>query len=314
MNPLLAQYNGGLPFSVQERDIDLLLLELLHVAPAFAKQFIERVGLTGATIELGRHSVYRDHGETDVLLILRTGDGRVAVMIEDKIGAPMQPDQCERYHLRGEALCAEGTVERYRTVLFAPAGYLQGVPETERWDYRVSFEEVSEFLTSAAFLGQEWKQAVLVAAAAKHGRALAAESRSDAFDAVVAALKTAYRAHVLAHFPYLTATKQEGRDREYFLRAVGLPTGILFKHAFFRGEVSLIFQQAWAGMAAGFLDERLPEGVWPVPHGSEFHIRASVEVMDPQLPFDQQEEIATAALETIASLIPLAQSVAQQGE
>jgi hypothetical protein len=303
-----------LPFSAQERDIDLLLIELLHVSPIFAKQFTERLGLVGATIESVWHSVYREHGETDVLLIVGFESQRAAVMIEDKIGAPMQPDQCERYHLRGEALCAEGTVDRYHTVLCAPAGYLRGVSETERWDIRISLEEVAGFVAATAFHGWEWKEAVLVAAAAKQTRAREADSRSSkAFDAIIAPLKNAYRAFVLAQFPFLTATRQEGRDREYFIGAVGLPPGIRFKHAFFRGEVSLIFERAWAGKAEETLSGGLPEGAWAVRHGSEFHIRTSVEVMDPLLPFDQQEEVATQALEKIAIFVPLAQSVAEQG-
>jgi len=312
MNPLLARYKGGLPFSAQERDIDLLLLELLHTSLDFAKQFTARVGLAGATVESGRHSVYREHGETDVLLIVGIENQRAAVMIEDKIGAPMQPDQCDRYHLRGEALCTDGTVDRYCTVLCAPAGYLRGVPVADRWDYRVSFEEVAELLSATPFYGWEWKEAVLIAAAAKQTRAREADSRSTkAFDAIIAPLKNAYRAYILLQFPALTATRQEGRDREYFIGAVGLPSGIRFKHAFFRGEVSLIFERVWAEKAENFLCGSLPEGVWAVRHGSEFHVRASVEVMDPQLPFDQQEDVAAQAIDKIASFVPLAKTVAE---
>lgn len=314
MNPILTRYKSNLPFSVQERDIDLLLLELIHTSPYFAKEFIALVGLAGATVESGQHSVYREHGETDVLLIVGIENRRAAVMIEDKIGAPMQPDQCNRYHLRGDALCFDGTVDRYCTVLCAPAGYLRSVPDTERWDYRVSFEEVAEILKAATLNGWEWKEAVLIAAAAKQTRAREADSRSSrAFDAIIAPLKNAYRDYILSQFPLLTATRQEGRDREYFIGAVGLPSGIRFKHAFFRGEVSLIFERGWVEKAESCLSGDLPEGVWAVRHGSEYHVRASVEVMDPQLPFDQQEDVAAQAIEKISSFVPLAQSVAGQG-
>ena len=112
MNPILARYNAGLPFSLQERDIDLLLIEQLHVCRPFADWLTGRLSLSGAVVETARHSVHREHGETDVLVIVRIGDERVAVMIEDKIGAPMQPDQCGRYHLRGKKLCEEGAVNR----------------------------------------------------------------------------------------------------------------------------------------------------------------------------------------------------------
>jgi len=164
MNPILARYNASLPFSVQERDIDLLLIEQLHVCRAFADWLTERLDLSGAVVETARHSVHREHGETDVLVIVRLGDESVAVMIEDKIGAPMQPDQCERYHKRGEILCEEGAANRYKTVLCAPERYLARVPKhepgvsrDERWDDRVSFEQIVQSLEDIAYPGWEWR-------------------------------------------------------------------------------------------------------------------------------------------------------------
>lgn len=312
MNSILSKYSGNLPFSAQERDIDLLLIEQLHVSDEFAQGFNDRLGLSGASVVSARHSVYREHGETDVLLIVDIAGHRVAVMIGDKIGAPMQPEQCERYHLRGRALCEKGEVDRYITVLFAPEGYLSGVEKTKPWDFRISFEEVGELVRATAFPGWEWKQAVLTAAAGKQTRAREADNRSNkAFDVIIAPLKQAYRAFVLAQFPILKASKQEGRDREYYLGAVGLPAGIRFKHAFFRGEVSLIFERAWAAQAETALTGQLPDGYWAVQHGSEYHIRTAVEVMDPSLPFEQQEETAAAALSKVMSLLPLAEIVAE---
>lgn len=313
MNSILRKYDGNLPFSAQERDIDLLLIEQLHVSQEFAEKFNALIGLSGAAIESVRHSVYREHGETDVLLIVGIEGQRVAVMIEDKIGAPMQPEQCERYHLRGQALCEQGQVDRYTTVLFAPEGYLSGVDQTKPWDFRISFEEVRELITMTAFPGWEWKQAVLTAAAGKQTRAREADNRSNkAFDAIIAPLKQEYRSFVLARFPTLKASKQEGRDREYYLGAMGLPSGIRFKHAFFRGEVSLVFERAWAEQAERLLTGHMPEGCWAIQHGSEYHIRAAVEVMDPNLPFEQQEETVSAALDEVMSLLPLAEEVARQ--
>lgn len=312
MNLILARYNGRLPFSVQERDIDLLLIEQLHVCRSFADWLAGRLDVSGAVVETARHSVHREHGETDVLVIIRLRDEMIALMIEDKIGAPMQPDQCERYHLRGEILCEEGAVSRYKTVLCAPDGYLAGVPKDERWDYRVSLEEIGRGLEGAAYPGWEWRQAILVAAASRQARAREADNRANhAYDPVIAPLKRAYRELVMTRYPQLRASPQEGRDREYYLKAAGLPSGIRFKHAFFRGEVSLIFERAWVPTAERHLQGNLPEGAWPVQHDSELHVRMPVEVMDPQLPFEQQEEIATAALDQIGTLAGLALAVVQ---
>lgn len=61
MNPILARYNAGLPFSLQERDIDLLLIEQLHVCRPFADWLTGRLSLSGAVVETARHSVHREH-------------------------------------------------------------------------------------------------------------------------------------------------------------------------------------------------------------------------------------------------------------
>jgi hypothetical protein len=275
--------------------------------------------LSGAVVETARHSVHRKHGETDVLVIVRLGGESVAVMIEDKIGAPMQPDQCERYHLRGRILCEDGAVNRYKTVLCAPEGYLVGVPKDQpgvprdkRWDDRVSFEQIVQSVEGAAYPGWEWRHAILLAACSRQARAREADNRANrAFDPVVVRLKRAYREFVQARYPQLQASPQEGRDREYYIKAAGLPSGIRFKHAFFRGEVSLIFEKAWIPTAERHLQQNLPEGAWTVQHGSEFHVRMPVEVMDPQLPFEQQEEIAAQALDQIGTMVTLALAVAK---
>ena len=312
MNPSLARYDSRLPFSVQERDIDLVLIEQLHVSPAFSGWLTARLDLAGAVVETARHSVCREHGETDVLVIVRRGQERVAVMIEDKIGAPMQPDQCERYHIRGRILCDEGAVDRYMTVLCAPAGYLNSVPEDQHWHARISLEEIAQDIQGAAYPGWEWRHAVLTAAASRQARAREADNRANhAYDAAIAPLKRAYRDFVQSRYPQLRASLQEGRDREYYLRAPGLPSGIRFKHAFFRGEVSLIFEKAWAPLAEGQLQGKLPEGAWAVQHGSELHVRMPVETMDPQLRFEEQEEIAAKALDQVLNMMRFATAVAQ---
>lgn len=55
----------------------------------------------------------------------------------------------------------------------------------------------------------------------------------------------------------------------------------------------------------------LPEAAWTIKHGSEFHVRVPVEVMDPQRPFEEQEEIAVNALDQIGTMVGLAQTVAK---
>ncbi|PHP66737.1 hypothetical protein CSC94_11525 [Zhengella mangrovi] len=314
MNPILQRYDGRLPFSVNERDIDLLLIEQLHVSKGFADRLVSVLGLEGATMEKVEHSVYREHGETDVLLTVRHEGQRVAVMIEDKIGAVIQPDQCRRYHVRGQALCDSGDVERYFTVLCAPASYISGVPVSDKddWHRRISFEEIAQIVSDEAFPGWEWRHALLDAASSRRKRAYAANNKtSTQYDPMIAELKVAYRNFVLANYPKIKASEQTGKDREYFLGIDGLPSGIRFKHSFFAGDVSLIFEKRWVEVANRILAKEIPPDAWLAPHGSELHVRIATEVMDPDAPFDGQEEIVAAALEKILRMEGLAKSVAE---
>jgi hypothetical protein len=166
-------------------------------------------------------------------------------------------------------------------------------------------------LEGAAYPGWEWRHAIVLASVSRQARAREADNKANhAYDPVIVPFKRAYREFVQARYPQLRASRQEGRDREYYLNAAGLPPGIRFKHAFFRGEVSLIFEKAWASTAQRHLHGNLPEGAWAVQHGSEFHVRMPVEVMDPQIRFEEQEEIAAMALDQIGTLVALALAVA----
>jgi hypothetical protein len=300
----------SLPFNVQERDIDLLILEQLHTSPSFVSWIAAKIGISDGTFVDAMHSVFRDGGETDVMLFLDTPEGRVAVMIEDKIGAQMQPRQGERYHERGEVLCREGKAVRYVTVLCAPEIYLSGISELSAWQHRLPIEDLGRWFSSDVSPSAIWRSSILTAAASKGARARHADDRSNTqFDGPLLALKADYQKFVEGHYDELIATLQTGRDREYYLRARRLPAGIRFKHSFFRGEISLIFERKWAEVAARHLDATLPDRSWLVRHGGELHLRMPVDVFDPALPLSMQEDTAKKALDEICLLIPVAENI-----
>lgn len=125
--------------AVQERDIDLLLLEELHATPAFATWFAEQLGLTGASFDGAWHSVSNANGETDVLLRVRIGEERVGILIEDKIAAGEQHEQDVRYHRRGAEGIKADWFSRYLTCMVAPQAYLAGLADDSRYDGRIPY-------------------------------------------------------------------------------------------------------------------------------------------------------------------------------
>lgn len=92
---------GRYLLTVEERDIDLLLMEEFHVSPAFVSWFAVQVGVGDATFAGAWHSVTDTDGETDLLLRVVSGDMRTAILIENKVAAPEQSRQDARYHIRG---------------------------------------------------------------------------------------------------------------------------------------------------------------------------------------------------------------------
>ena len=87
--------------TVEERDIDLLLMEEFHVTPGFVTWFCQKVGIQEPVFDGAWHSVSDTDGETDLLLQILSGGRRLAVLIENKVAAPEQHQQDLRYHLRG---------------------------------------------------------------------------------------------------------------------------------------------------------------------------------------------------------------------
>ena len=87
---------------VAERDIDLLLLEELHSSASFRSWMIAHVlgpGF-GAVAFVGAWHSLTDPGlgESDLVLLSKTPTGEtIAILIENKIDAPPQPDQALRY-------------------------------------------------------------------------------------------------------------------------------------------------------------------------------------------------------------------------
>lgn len=87
-----------------ERDIDFLVMEEFVSDPAFAKIFLDAVGIAEPyTIEEVIHSkTDADLGESDVVIILGINCKRHALHIEDKIDAQAMEAQHDRYDKRAK--------------------------------------------------------------------------------------------------------------------------------------------------------------------------------------------------------------------
>lgn len=132
---------------VAERDIDLLLLEELNVSHEFSGWLFQRAFGDMPVVpscEGAWHSVTHPQlGESDLVVIY--GDGS-AILVENKVDAPAQPEQAARYRRRGECGFKDGHWQRFVTCIFASERYLKGNIESQNYDVRVSYEEIRDWL------------------------------------------------------------------------------------------------------------------------------------------------------------------------
>ncbi|HEY5331606.1 MAG TPA: PD-(D/E)XK nuclease family protein [Acidobacteriaceae bacterium] len=135
-----------------ERDIDLLLAEEFWVSPDFAKWFLAQTlnfAETDAQVEEVFVSKGDAAGESDLVIIYRmpSGEGRFALLIEDKIDAIFQPRQLERYRIRVATELAR-TAPNYikaEIIVCAPQNYEDAYREEIKPVTFISYEAIAGF-------------------------------------------------------------------------------------------------------------------------------------------------------------------------
>jgi hypothetical protein len=135
-----------------ERDIDLLLAEEFAVSPDFSRWFLSKTkGFADAEAQVDEVYVSKidSTGESDLVVIFKRLDTQrcFAMLIEDKIDAPLQPDQEHRYRLRA-AQGMQRTAAAYdeaEVILCSPEAYLDAHPEAATFDSFVSYEQIAAF-------------------------------------------------------------------------------------------------------------------------------------------------------------------------
>lgn len=146
--------------SIAERDVDLLVMEELSVSTEFREWFSSRIfGEPMYQSELGAwHSVSDAQlGESDIVFLFEAiGGPRTAILIENKIDAPPQPKQGERYRLRGEKGLKEGYWEKFKICVIAPSKYLSSTKHSESYDVEVSYEELLAYFQSRSPRSQRY--------------------------------------------------------------------------------------------------------------------------------------------------------------
>jgi len=135
---------------IYEHEMDLLIIEEFVSDRNFARIFLDKLQLSDDyTLHKASHSLADSDGESDITLILRYPDKKIALLIEDKIDAQTMPKQSERYHKRAQKAIARGEYDDYHVMLAAPVDYHREHEHDSNavYEHRVCYEELREYLS-----------------------------------------------------------------------------------------------------------------------------------------------------------------------
>lgn len=129
--------------SIQERDIDLILLEELSTDISFCEWFIKKLNLpklnsiNGAWKSITAFGL----GETDVLFSYNSNERIIFVLIENKLDASFQNEQYNRYLKRADEYLEKNECDKAFVILVAPKLYCENQKDFENY---LSYETIAQ--------------------------------------------------------------------------------------------------------------------------------------------------------------------------
>jgi hypothetical protein len=291
--------------SINERDIDLILLTAIHWSDAFRAALVKKLsGMAIAEFIGARREVHTQEDETDLILEVRTEKGeRLAIIIQAKIDPSFRLRQSERCRSRGQEGKALGHWDRFLTCLCAPRAYAPIFVRVGDWDHVLFLEDAAEELAIldgpfAAFL-----------CSAIHQTADEQEREGNLTALKATAFWTRYADVCLLEFPDLhmarprrAASSNDLRPR--FLAGI-LPTGVRLEHKASEGHVDLTFHKRDARDLAEKLGDALPHDLSILSARRSAVIRAIVPRLIATDPFEPQKEAVSASLHAVWRLVVL---------
>lgn len=129
--------------AIQERDIDLILLEELSTDPAFCEWFINELRLPKFSTKVGAWRSVTDFGlgETDILFSYNSENRSIYVLIENKLDATFQEGQYNRYTERAQEY--QNECDEAYCILIAPQAYCDNQNDFENY---IFYEDIAKKL------------------------------------------------------------------------------------------------------------------------------------------------------------------------
>lgn len=293
--------------SILESDVDWALADAFRHSRAVRESFLRSV--LAADFEHELHEVLVSDvvngRETDVLLLVSGNSaGIFACLIEDKVTAGFTPGQPQAYRQRGEYGIITGRWRAFRTVLFAPEGYLSAYRGTDLFDAYVAFES----FTAGARAGSAEPAVARLAAVLRAGIEKHRENRLPPDEAAIEFWR-AFRQHVAAQaLPYRIGrleARQSSADpwpTIYLKDVAGKRDHLCVQLKPRKGEVVLWFNKMTPSMLQALTAGTLPAGATVIRDGTSASVLLRVPRLDHRKPFASQLAAVASALSAMTTL------------
>ena len=146
--------------NVYERDIDLYIINKFINDSKFKELFLKKINCQNYQVCKCLHSFSDENGESYIIIILENDNRKIGLLIEDKINAIAMPKQYERYILRAEKQKHEGLFDNYYIFIVAPKSYIDSNMEAKKYDNKISYEEMLDYISGDVYGESLIKKAV----------------------------------------------------------------------------------------------------------------------------------------------------------
>lgn len=324
-----VEFEDDLGPAVKERHIDFLLQEELAVNPTFLRKFLRAAAQSfAATFPQGdgtndfieaalqpetrikavrvKHSVLDAYGEADLVVLYRLEgtNKHVAILIEDKIHAPFQQRQAERYKQRGQS--GEAPPRRWDhhwTCLVAPKCYVR---KGHGFDASVELEQIREWFASDDVGRKDFKVGVVDLAIKK-----ASITGVKVVDPIMTAFRACYYEAFVEFFRHQLQSlrtrppKEDYGDPWFVIWSTLLPKGAYVNHKSTAGVVDLTFPNTDAQRLKKYpnIESILETGMTIEQTHKSAAIRIVVSKIEDFRCFYDQKAIVEGAFEAVQKLI-----------
>ena len=132
----------------EESDVDSLVVEEAFSSNEFQNWLLKKLSedyKNAKFIGAWKNVDPIRHGECDIVIEFLINNKKTIILIEDKIDAPEQPQQSERYHETGKALLEQEKYYKYITCLLSPDIYYKSDAPMKKYEKRISYEDMLEW-------------------------------------------------------------------------------------------------------------------------------------------------------------------------